>query len=96
MNNQETEKTEAAEEEPKSKREENALYLTKVLAGSEEEQFSKMRICIVQTGDSLQAISERYKVSISSLLRRNQLESERVDEGQVLYIPKSGKGKKDD
>jgi len=65
---------------------ENALYLTKMLTDAEE-QFSKMRMCIVQVGDSLESISERYQVPVPSLLRRNQLHSESLEEGQIIYIP---------
>lgn len=68
---------------------ENALYLTKMLT-SENERFAKMKICIVQEGDNLESIAERYKVPVSNILRRNQLPSESLDEGQVLYIPVKG------
>ncbi|GGH89092.1 stage VI sporulation protein D [Pullulanibacillus pueri] len=70
----------------KKKRNENALYLTKMLT-NEEDQFSKVRMCIVQTGDSLEGISERYQVPVTSLLRRNHLDSDQLEEGQILYIP---------
>ncbi|MFC7393181.1 LysM peptidoglycan-binding domain-containing protein [Scopulibacillus cellulosilyticus] len=78
-----------SENEPKkkmSKREENALYLTSMLT-NENEQFSKVKMCIVQSGDSIESISERYQVPVTSILRKNNLESDFVDEGQVLYIP---------
>nr|WP_239549090.1 LysM peptidoglycan-binding domain-containing protein [Scopulibacillus daqui] len=44
-------------------------------------------MCIVQSGDSIESISERYKVPVTSILRKNNLESDFIDEGQVLYIP---------
>ncbi|GGE42601.1 hypothetical protein GCM10011391_21750 [Pullulanibacillus camelliae] len=68
------------------KRSENALYLTKMLTNAEE-QFSRVRMCIVQSGDSLESISERYQVPVTSLLRRNRLDSESLEEGQIIYIP---------
>jgi len=68
------------------KRSENALYLTKMLTNADE-QFSRVRMCIVQSGDSLESISERYQVPVPSLLRRNHLHSESVEEGQIIYIP---------
>lgn len=71
-------------------KDENALYLTKMLS-DEEENFSKMRMCIVQSGDSLEGISSRYNITVSSILRRNQMESGELTEGQVLYIPVSTK-----
>lgn len=72
-----------------SRKDENALYLTKMLT-NETEQFSRVKICIVQEGDNLETIAERYKVPVTNILRRNQLSTDRVDEGQVLYIPVKG------
>ncbi|HSU79636.1 MAG TPA: stage VI sporulation protein D [Candidatus Angelobacter sp.] len=89
------EEDQVAEEEVKaskvkvSRKDENALYLTKMLT-NENEQFSRVKICIVQEGDNLETISERYKVPVTNILRRNQLSTDRVDEGQVLYIPVKG------
>ncbi|AOL35351.1 stage VI sporulation protein D [Geobacillus thermoleovorans] len=79
----------AVEEEEETKtKSENALYLTKLFAKSEEEEFTKLKICIVQQGDSLDKIAERYDVTVSQLLRANDLESpDDVHEGQLLYIP---------
>ncbi|MBU8905064.1 stage VI sporulation protein D [Desertibacillus haloalkaliphilus] len=72
-----------------SHKEENALYLTKMLTKGMEEQFSKVRMCIIQEGESLDTIAERYEVSTSQLIRANRLDEERVEEGQILYIPVS-------
>ncbi|HET7628304.1 MAG TPA: stage VI sporulation protein D [Bacillales bacterium] len=69
-----------------SREEENALYLTKMMT-NEEEAFSRLKMCIIQQGDSLQSIAERYQLPLSQLLRVNGLESETVSEGQILYIP---------
>ncbi|MFC0297011.1 stage VI sporulation protein D [Geobacillus jurassicus] len=78
---------EEEEEETKAKSE-NALYLTKLFAKSGAEEFTKVKICIVQQGDSLDKIAERYDVTVSQLLRANDLESpDDVHEGQLLYIP---------
>ncbi|MED3663093.1 stage VI sporulation protein D [Geobacillus stearothermophilus] len=79
----------AVEEEEETKtKSENALYLTKLFAKSEEKEFTKLKICIVQQGDSLDKIAERYDVTVSQLLRANDLESpDNVHEGQLLYIP---------
>lgn len=74
----------------------NSLYLTKVLAGSEAQQQTKVKICIVQSGESLESISERYQVPVTSLLRRNELVSAAIEAGQILYIPKSAKGSKNE
>ncbi len=80
-----------AEEAPaanKPPREENALYLTKMVT-RDEEVLTKMKMCITQAGDSLDSIAGRYDVPASHLMRVNQLESEEIEEGQILYIPVS-------
>ncbi|MGP4080580.1 stage VI sporulation protein D [Pseudalkalibacillus sp. R45] len=71
-------------------REENALYLTKMLTRDDEE-LTKMKMCIIQAGDSLDSIAGRYDVPPSQLMRVNRLESEEIEEGQILYIPVSAR-----
>lgn len=66
-------------------------YLTKVLSGEESEQRTAVKICIVQSGDSLESISERYHVPVTSLLRKNALVSANVAAGEILYIPQTAK-----
>ncbi|MFV8828735.1 stage VI sporulation protein D [Alkalihalobacterium sp. APHAB7] len=75
---------------PKSRTDENALYLTKMLADGEE-QFSKLKMCIIQENESLDTIAERYELSTSQIVRVNRLNEERVEEGQILYIPVGSK-----
>ncbi|MGO4888595.1 stage VI sporulation protein D [Anaerobacillus sp. MEB173] len=76
------------DEEPqeKTRKDENALYLTKMLTKGEE-QFSKLKMCIIQENESLETIAARYEVSASHLIRVNRLDDESVEEGQILYIP---------
>jgi stage VI sporulation protein D len=70
------------------KRNENALYLTKLFGKEQGNDFSQLKICIVQQGDSLNKVAERYDVSVQQLLRVNHLESTAdIHEGQLLYIP---------
>lgn len=69
-------------------RDENASYLTSMLR-NEEEQFSKWKMCIIQEADTLESIAERYELSTSQLTRYNNLVSDKVEEGQILYIPVS-------
>ncbi|MCE7793477.1 stage VI sporulation protein D [Salipaludibacillus sp. CUR1] len=89
----EAEQAEAAEAQEKerdqsdSSESENALYLTKMLSGDKEEAYSKLRMCIVQNGESLNTIADRYEMQVSQLMRMNRLKDEQVDEGQILYIP---------
>lgn len=75
------------DDEPKD---ENALYLTKMLSGKED-RFSKMRMYILQRGDSLEHICERYDISLNTLMRMNQLQQGEVSEGQIIYIPVSSR-----
>ncbi|WP_377888284.1 stage VI sporulation protein D [Alkalihalobacillus sp. R86527] len=82
----EQEEYEEGVEEREPVREENALYLTNMLT-KDEENFSKMKMCIIQPGDSLTEIAERYRVLPSHLARVNRLDEEEVSEGQILYIP---------
>ncbi|MET3507129.1 stage VI sporulation protein D [Halalkalibacter oceani] len=77
-----------AESEPPTPREENALYLTKMMA-KKEERFIKLKMCIIQENESLETIADRYDVSTNQLVRINRLQNEQVEEGQILYIPVS-------
>lgn len=65
------------------------ISIAEFLARKEEEsEVAKIRVCIVQQGDSLQSISERYDVPVQQLLRVNHLSIDHeVTEGQVLYVP---------
>ncbi|MCZ0754776.1 stage VI sporulation protein D [Anoxybacillus sp. J5B_2022] len=75
-------------EENAKPRKENALYLTKLFSKEQGEDFSRVKICIVQQGDSMDKIAKRYDISIQQLLRANHLEHEaELQEGQLLYIP---------
>ncbi|MGV3487942.1 MAG: stage VI sporulation protein D [Tuberibacillus sp.] len=82
---------ETAEAEVHTKRrDENALYLTKMLTNAED-QFTRIKAYIVQDGDSLEKLSDRYEVPVTTILRRNRLDSDAISEGQVLYIPVTNK-----
>lgn len=65
------------------------ISIAEFLARKEEvSEVAKIRVCIVQQGDSLQSISERYDVPVQQLLRVNHLNIDHeVHEGQVLYVP---------
>ncbi|UNK19832.1 LysM peptidoglycan-binding domain-containing protein [Paenibacillus sp. N3/727] len=53
----------------------------------EDTPFRKVRLCIVQREETLEAIAERYQLSPRELLLYNRLSEQSVEEGQVLYIP---------
>ncbi|WP_179107138.1 stage VI sporulation protein D [Sediminibacillus massiliensis] len=52
-----------------------------------EEQFARMKVCIVQDSDTLDSLAQKYNVSPLNISKRNQLEDEELSEGQILYIP---------
>lgn len=65
-------------------------YLSDIFQSREEndeEQFAKMKLCIVQDKDTLETIAERYQITSMHLIKRNSLESENITPGQLLYIP---------
>lgn len=53
----------------------------------EDKPFRKVRLCIVQREETLEAIAERYQMSPRELLLYNRLSEQHVEEGQILYIP---------
>lgn len=64
-------------------------YLSDMFRDSEEEKYTKMRLCIVQERDTIESIAERYQVTTLQLIKQNQLDDAfEVSEGQLLYIPK--------
>ncbi|GAF64102.1 hypothetical protein BTS2_0994 [Bacillus sp. TS-2] len=77
---------ETVEHHTPQRKSENALYLTKMLTKGEE-NFSRWKMCIIQENESLDSIAERYEISTTQLVRFNRLKEEKVEEGQILYIP---------
>lgn len=65
------------------------ISITEFLARKEEaDDVAKLKVCIVQAGDTLESVAERYEVNTQALLRVNHLEvNQDISEGQVLYIP---------
>ncbi|QFT90079.1 Stage VI sporulation protein D [Bacillus sp. THAF10] len=69
-------------------RDENSLSLTQIFAEDEDQEFTKLKICIVQQGESMDHIADRYDVSVQQLIRVNRLSTDdSINEGQLLYIP---------
>ncbi|OCA91274.1 stage VI sporulation protein D [Bacillus sp. FJAT-27225] len=79
----------AAAPAQKKKTKKTSMSLTEFFARRDEhEEQAKLKVCIVQKGESLDSLSDRYNVSVQNILRYNNLEiSQDVYEGQVLYIP---------
>lgn len=57
------------------------------LVGNKEENFVSMRMVIVQKDETVDHLAEKYDVSAGQLMRINKLESDRLEEGQILYVP---------
>jgi stage VI sporulation protein D len=79
---------------PKSQKKKKAakkksMTLTEFFARKDERTAqTKLKVCIVQKGDTVASVADRYDVSVPNLLRENNLElNQDVYEGQVLYIP---------
>ncbi|MFD2670500.1 LysM peptidoglycan-binding domain-containing protein [Marinicrinis sediminis] len=56
----------------------------------EQDEFKRMRLCIVQKQDTIDTIAERYEMNPRELLLYNRLEQDHIEEGQILYIPSLG------
>ncbi|MGM7720951.1 stage VI sporulation protein D [Metabacillus sp. Hm71] len=84
---------EEIQEEAEEKREEesnpkDAHYLTSLFAREDDEDFSRVKMCIVQQGDTIDLICERYDITVQQLMRVNDFHADQdVYEGQILYIP---------
>ncbi|MGE5701203.1 MAG: LysM peptidoglycan-binding domain-containing protein [Clostridia bacterium] len=51
------------------------------------DNFSKLKVCIIQRNDTLETIAARYSLPVSKLMEANRLSTDRVAAGQILYIP---------
>jgi stage VI sporulation protein D len=77
-----------AKKKNKKGKNKQSLTLSEFFARKEEEEHTRLKMCIVQHGDNLDTISERYNVPVSQLQRVNEMElNQDIYEGQVLYIP---------
>ncbi len=83
----------SSEDSPKQEKKKfgkkKTMTLTEFFARKDEgTSKTRLRVCIVQKGDTVESLAERYEVSTQSLLRVNNLEpTQDVYEGQVLYVP---------
>lgn len=79
---------EKSQKTKKKKDKYQSISFADFFARKEEESVTKMRVRLVQHGDSIENLADRYNITTQQLLRANQLgESDEVYEGQVLYIP---------
>ncbi len=80
---------ETLEVNPKKKKDKyKSISFADFFARKEEDDPAKLKVRLVQHGDSLERLADQYGVSVQQILRANQLDSsQEVYEGQVLYIP---------
>lgn len=79
---------EEVEEEAPGRSGSVTVSLTDFFGKKDTQTHTRLKVCIVQAGDSLSEIAGRYEVSRLDLLSLNELDSENdLQEGQVLYIP---------
>ncbi len=73
----------------KKKSSKQGMSLTEFFARKEEtEDLTKLRVAIVQSGETVEQLASRYEVPVQQLLKVNHLElNQDIYEGQVLYIP---------
>jgi stage VI sporulation protein D len=68
-----------------------SMSIAEFLARKEsEDDHAKLKVCIVQHGETINTLADRYDINVQQLLKVNHLElNQDVHEGQVLYIPNS-------
>lgn len=57
------------------------------LSSNEEQQFRKVRLCIVHKDDTVESIARKYDRKPQEIRLYNSLSDQEVTEGQVIYIP---------
>jgi stage VI sporulation protein D len=76
-------------EQPEPKASES-LSIMDFFGRKQEEEHVRVKVCIVQQGETLDDLAERYSISVHTILQSNELQpNQDIYEGQVLYIPKS-------
>ncbi|WP_134699996.1 LysM peptidoglycan-binding domain-containing protein [Ammoniphilus sp. YIM 78166] len=88
---EQTQRSETGSQASEAGREDNdALYLTNFM-DNQAEQFTKVRICIIQKNETIEEIAERYAMTVDAILRANGAAARnQVASGQLLYIPVKG------
>ncbi|USK84270.1 LysM peptidoglycan-binding domain-containing protein [Peribacillus asahii] len=87
---QEEEKKVEKSEQKARTNESQPLSIMDFFSRKQEEEHVKVKVCIVQQGETIDDLAERYSVNPQTLLQSNELEpNQDIYEGQVLYIPRS-------
>jgi stage VI sporulation protein D len=55
---------------------------------NEQQEFRRLRLCIVQKEETLESIAKRYNLNPREIALYNRLGESSVTEGQIIYIPK--------
>jgi stage VI sporulation protein D len=55
---------------------------------SEQQEFRRVKLCIVQKEETLEIIAKRYELNPREIALFNRLSENEVSEGQIVYIPK--------
>ena len=83
-------KQEAKQEEPSESKTSGPLSIADYFSRKQEEEHVRVKVCIVQKGETLDDLAARYSISVQSLLQSNELQpNQDIYEGQVLYIRQS-------
>ncbi|MBA4496137.1 LysM peptidoglycan-binding domain-containing protein [Paenactinomyces guangxiensis] len=57
------------------------------LVGNKEDHFASMRMVIVQKDESIDHLAGKYQITADEIIRLNKLQTDRLQEGQIIYIP---------
>jgi stage VI sporulation protein D len=79
---------ESTEAEKKNKKQADWI---RWLVGNKEEQFVGMKLVIVQKGETIDHLAARYDIAVTKLVKLNQLQTDHLEEGQILYVPDRAK-----
>lgn len=77
------------ESEERDEKIKSSVSLTDFFAKKETHTQARLKVCIVQNGETIADLANRYHISKNEIISYNDLEDEKdVYEGQVLYIPR--------
>lgn len=57
-------------------------------SSNEQQEFRRLRLCIVQKEETLESIAKRYELNPREIAVFNKLPEHEVTEGQIVYIPR--------
>lgn len=67
-----------------------SISIADFFSRKQEEEHVRVKVCIVQKGETLDDLAERYSISVQTLIQSNELQpNQDIYEGQVLYIRQS-------